>query len=162
MDPATRWLLHQQKILLKEPLPFVTVAIEERNILLWHFAFEGPPDSPFAGGCYHGTLHFSQETPIKPPSIRMLTPNGRFETNARICLDMASDFHPEKWRSTMSCLCKPPDAVGQSLPCYRVFFISSWTFPLRNTSAACRRRYLGLHCSHLSARREGQVCSIVP
>jgi ubiquitin-conjugating enzyme E2 J2 len=48
------------------------------------------------GGTYHGKLVFPSEYPYKPPSIMMLTPNGRFALNQRLCLSM-SDFHPETW-----------------------------------------------------------------
>ena len=57
---------------------------------------QGPPDSPYEGGLYHGKVKFPDEYPFKPPSIFMLTPNGRFETGRRLCLSM-SDFHPETW-----------------------------------------------------------------
>lgn len=43
-----------------------------------------------------GKLIFPKEYPYKPPSIMMLTPNGRFKLNSRLCLSM-SDFHPESW-----------------------------------------------------------------
>ena len=33
---------------------------------------------------------------MKPPSVIMFTPSGRFEPNARICLTI-SDYHPESW-----------------------------------------------------------------
>ena len=33
---------------------------------------------------------------MKPPKITMITPNGRFEINKRLCLSI-SDFHPETW-----------------------------------------------------------------
>ena len=48
-----------------------------------HYVVEGPPDSPYRGGYYHGVLTFPREYPFKPPSIRMITPNGRFQTNYR-------------------------------------------------------------------------------
>ena len=31
----------------------------------------GPPDSPFAGGEYHGVLLFPSEYPFKPPGIKV-------------------------------------------------------------------------------------------
>jgi ubiquitin-protein ligase len=31
----------------------------------------GPPDSPFAGGEYHGMLMFPSEYPFKPPGIKV-------------------------------------------------------------------------------------------
>lgn len=36
-----------------------------------------------------------------PPSIIILTPNGRFKTNTKICLNV-SDYHPETWRPSWS------------------------------------------------------------
>ena len=33
---------------------------------------------------------------MKPPAIYMLTPNGKFQVNVRLCLTI-SDFHPESW-----------------------------------------------------------------
>lgn len=35
------------------------------------------------GGYYHGKLVFPREFPFKPPSIYMITPNGRFKCNTR-------------------------------------------------------------------------------
>lgn len=33
---------------------------------------------------------------MKPPSVKMMTPSGRFSVNTKICMSM-SDFHPESW-----------------------------------------------------------------
>ena len=41
------------------------------------------------------------EYPFKPPAIMMLTLNGRFVTNTRICMSM-SDYHPETWNPLWS------------------------------------------------------------
>ncbi len=49
----------------------------------------GPAGTPYEGGEYHGVLRFTQEYPHKPPSILMVTPSGRFETNTRLCLSMS-------------------------------------------------------------------------
>ncbi|CAG2123278.1 unnamed protein product, partial [Medioppia subpectinata] len=38
---------------------------------------------------------------MKPPSIIMLTPNGRFEVNKKICLSI-SGHHPESWQPSWS------------------------------------------------------------
>ena len=35
----------------------------------------GPPDSPFAGGEYHGVLLFPSEYPFKPPGIKVRSSN---------------------------------------------------------------------------------------
>jgi ubiquitin-conjugating enzyme E2 J1 len=66
------------------------------NQFEWHFTVRGPPETAFEGGFYHGRLSFPTEYPMKPPSIILLTPNGRFETNKKICLSI-SGYHPETW-----------------------------------------------------------------
>ena len=33
---------------------------------------------------------------MKPPAIYMITPNGKFQVNVRLCLTI-SDYHPEAW-----------------------------------------------------------------
>jgi len=85
----------------REPPPFVWAAPDEKNILTWNFLIRGPPDSPFAGGEYHGVLLFPSEYPFKPPGIKMLTPSGRFQPDKRICFSM-SDFHPGSWNPAWS------------------------------------------------------------
>ncbi|XP_061393235.1 ubiquitin-conjugating enzyme E2 J2-like [Musca vetustissima] len=85
--------------LKRDPLPYITAEPLPNNILEWHYVVKGPEDSPYYGGYYHGTLLFPREFPFKPPSIYMLTPNGRFKTNTRLCLSI-SDFHPDTWNPT--------------------------------------------------------------
>ena len=53
------------------------------------------------GGFYHGKLIFPKDYPFKPPRIIMVTPNGRFQTNTRLCLSI-SDFHPDLWNPAWS------------------------------------------------------------
>ncbi|KAH8103916.1 UBC-like protein [Cristinia sonorae] len=85
----------------KEPPPFVWAVPDEKNILTWNYIIRGPPDSPFAGGEYHGVLLFPPEYPFKPPGIKMLTPSGRFQPDRKICFSM-SDFHPGTWNPAWS------------------------------------------------------------
>lgn len=71
------------------------------NMFEWHFTIRGPEDSDFAGGIYHGKIHLPNDYPFKPPDILLLTPNGRFEINKKICLSM-SGYHPENWQPCWS------------------------------------------------------------
>ncbi|KAL1924582.1 uncharacterized protein VTP21DRAFT_4236 [Calcarisporiella thermophila] len=93
--PAYIRLAKEYLRIQRNPLPFVTLRPLEHNLLEWHFILEGIPESPFAGGYYHGKLEFPAEYPYKPPSIHMITPNGRFEPG-KICLS-ASSFHQKDW-----------------------------------------------------------------
>ena len=90
-------LRREHKSILQEAIPNVVARPLENNLLVWHFVLHNlPPETPYAGGVYWGKLVFPQEYPLKPPSIFMMTPSGRFEVNTRLCLSM-SDFHPESW-----------------------------------------------------------------
>lgn len=61
----------------------------------------GPEKTPYEDGFYHGKLIFPGEFPFQPPSIYMITPNGRFKINTRLCLSI-SDFHPDTWNPAWS------------------------------------------------------------
>lgn len=88
---------------MKDPItnPTITVAADESNILEVHYVIEGLEKTPYAGGFYHGKLVFPKNYPMKPPSVIMMTKNGRFQPNRRLCLSM-SDFHPESWNHMWS------------------------------------------------------------
>ena len=80
----------------KNPPLGIRAAPQEDNILIWNYVLEGAKGTAYEGGWYHGQLTFPKEYPMKPPSIMMITPSGRFEPNKKLCLSM-SDFHPESW-----------------------------------------------------------------
>ena len=65
--------------LKKNPVLNIQALPKENNILEWHYVIEGAKGSPFEGGWYHGVVLFPKEYPYKPPSITMITPNGRFK-----------------------------------------------------------------------------------
>ncbi|KAL8170777.1 hypothetical protein V2J09_022581 [Rumex salicifolius] len=87
--------------LCREPAPQAVACPSPTDILEWHYVLEGSKGTPFAGGYYYGILKFPPEYPFKPPGISMITPNGRFMTQRKICLSM-SDFHPESWNPMWS------------------------------------------------------------
>jgi ubiquitin-conjugating enzyme E2 J2 len=62
----------------------------------WHYILTGPPNTPYEGGQYWGSLIFPPEYPFAPPAIRMHTPSGRFQPSTRLCLSI-SDFHPKSF-----------------------------------------------------------------
>ena len=98
--------------LIKDPVPYATARPLNSNILEWHYVVQGAKDTPyegiyycilvkicnahFSGGYYHGKLVFPADFPFRPPSIYMMTPSGRFQTDTRLCLSI-SDFHPDTW-----------------------------------------------------------------
>ncbi|VDK62738.1 unnamed protein product [Anisakis simplex] len=73
----------------------------EDNLFEWHFTVRGPADTDFDGGIYHGRILLPVDYPMKPPSVILLTPNGRFQLNQKICLSI-SGHHPESWQPSWS------------------------------------------------------------
>ena len=82
----------------KTPSPFWSAApLDEEEPYEWHFTLRGPSGTDFSGGIYHGKLTLPMNYPFAPPSISLMTPNGRFEEGKKICLSI-SNFHPELWQ----------------------------------------------------------------
>ena len=88
-------LVKEYKDIIKEPIENIYTRPLEENILMWNYIIFADNES-YKGGVYHGVIELTKDYPMKPPSIKMYTPSGRFETNVRICLSM-SDYHPETW-----------------------------------------------------------------
>ena len=92
-DLCVKRLEREYLALKRSPPALVLAAPLEKDIRQWLFVLDGPADTPYTGGQYLGTITFPPTYPYAPPSIRVLTPSGRFVPNERICLSM-SDFHP--------------------------------------------------------------------
>ncbi|CAN8259055.1 unnamed protein product [Cochlearia groenlandica] len=100
-NPAVKRILQEVKEMQANPSEdFMSLPLEE-NIFEWQFAIRGPGDTEFEGGIYHGRIQLPADYPFKPPSFMLLTPNGRFETNTKICLSI-SNYHPEHWQPSWS------------------------------------------------------------
>eukprot|EP00546_Thalassionema_frauenfeldii_P019804 CAMPEP_0178903016 /NCGR_PEP_ID=MMETSP0786-20121207/4926_1 /TAXON_ID=186022 /ORGANISM="Thalassionema frauenfeldii, Strain CCMP 1798" /LENGTH=256 /DNA_ID=CAMNT_0020574347 /DNA_START=69 /DNA_END=842 /DNA_ORIENTATION=+ len=98
---ATSRLRKELLQLRKDPIPGIVAEPDESNLLIFFYAIRGPADTCYESGTYFGKIKFPNEYPLKPPSIYMLTPSGRFKCNTKICMSM-SDFHPESWNPLWS------------------------------------------------------------
>lgn len=99
-SPAVKRLMREAQELHEATEEYYAQPLED-NLFEWHFTVRGPPESEFEGGVYHGRVILPPDYPMKPPSIILLTPNGRFETNKKICLSI-SGHHPESWQPSWS------------------------------------------------------------
>eukprot|EP00040_Diaphanoeca_grandis_P025029 m.138226 g.138226 ORF g.138226 m.138226 type:complete len:297 (+) comp29978_c0_seq2:266-1156(+) len=100
MAAAMKRIMREAKELSKATDQYHAAPLED-NIFEWHFTIGGPTDTAFAGGRFHGRILLPNEYPMKPPSIVMLTPNGRFEVGRKICLSISA-HHPESWQPSWS------------------------------------------------------------
>ncbi|CAM8915172.1 unnamed protein product [Rhodiola kirilowii] len=100
-NPSVKRIMQEMKEMQSNPSDdFMGLPLEE-NIFEWQFAIRGPADTEFEGGIYHGRIQLPPEYPLKPPSFMLLSPNGRFETQTKICLSI-SNYHPEHWQPSWS------------------------------------------------------------
>ncbi|KAK6460789.1 ubiquitin-conjugating enzyme E2 6 [Scheffersomyces coipomensis] len=97
LSPLTQKRLATEiRNILNDPPPYIIAKPKEDNILEWHFVITGPENTPFSQGQYHGIMLFPIIFPLGPPSISIITPNGRFACNTTLCLSM-TDYHPDDW-----------------------------------------------------------------
>ena len=99
---------------------------EESNMYNIHFILQGPEDTPFEGGLYHGMIRLNPDHPYSAPNIYMITPSGRFvaegwpiPNGSRGICTTATAFHPESWtpitsittvlKGFISLMCDPND-----------------------------------------------------
>lgn len=96
-SPSLRRIQADIRELSIDPSDQYHAAPLESDMFVWHFTIRGASDTDFEGGIYHGKILLSSEYPFKPPDIMFLTPNGRFETNTKLCLSFSA-YHPELWQ----------------------------------------------------------------
>lgn len=123
-SPSTLFVAQEMKEISEEESPEFAAEALPDNIFEWVFAIRGPQDSgasvrcayfysfarkslisprspEFEGGIYIGRISLPADYPLKPPSFQFLTPNGRWETNKKICLSISS-HHPDTWQPSWS------------------------------------------------------------
>jgi len=83
--------------LANDPSTDYTAAPLEDDIFEWHCTLRGTAGTEFEGGLYHVRILLPAEYPFRPPSLMVLTPNGRFELNTKICISF-TNYHEEMWQ----------------------------------------------------------------
>lgn len=89
-------LNNELKKLANEPLEYIDTYVDPDNLFTFYFLVRGPHDSDYSGGYYIGKIMVSPGYPKTPVDFMMLTPNGRFEANSKICLTN-SGYHADQW-----------------------------------------------------------------
>ena len=74
----------------------ITIYPNPDNILEIYFLIVGEEYSAFKDGEYICKLKHDPQYPLKAPDYYVLTPNGRFEINKKICLTNSA-YHQSSW-----------------------------------------------------------------
>ncbi|KAJ3511685.1 hypothetical protein NLJ89_g3961 [Agrocybe chaxingu] len=92
-NSAVKRIMQEARELANDPCTDYSAAPLEE----WHCTLRGPAGTEFEGGLYHFRILLPAEYPFRPPAIMMLTPNGRFELNTKICISF-TNYHEELWQ----------------------------------------------------------------
>lgn len=86
---------------IQKELPLMTKSfyVDESDLYNMYFLIE-PKDDLFCGE-YILHIKLPSDFPLKPPQIRCLTPNGRFDVGIWLCMNI-SHYHSETWNASMS------------------------------------------------------------
>jgi ubiquitin-conjugating enzyme E2 D/E len=98
---AIRRIHKELQDLLKDPLENITAGpIDDSNIFDWTATLIGPEDTPYSGGLFYLSIHFSTNYPFKSPDIkftnRIYHPN--INEGGQICIDILKN----EWSSALS------------------------------------------------------------
>ncbi|KDR73454.1 hypothetical protein GALMADRAFT_610838 [Galerina marginata CBS 339.88] len=96
-NSAVKRIMQEARELANDPCTDYSAGPLEDDIFEWHCTLRGPAGTEFEGGLYHFRILLPAEYPFRPPSIMILTPNGRFELNTKICISFTS-YHEELWQ----------------------------------------------------------------
>ncbi|KIJ69486.1 hypothetical protein HYDPIDRAFT_106112 [Hydnomerulius pinastri MD-312] len=96
-NSAVKRIMQEAKELANDPCTDYHAAPLEDDIFEWHCTIRGPSGTEFEGGLYHFRILLPAEYPFRPPSLMMLTPNGRFELSTKICISF-TNYHEEEWQ----------------------------------------------------------------
>lgn len=64
------------------------------DLSIWFFIIYDLKDTDYEGGLYLGKCLLPSKYPFKAPDFEILTPNGRFEINKKLCTSF-SGYHQE-------------------------------------------------------------------
>ncbi|KAH7695483.1 ubiquitin conjugating enzyme 2, partial [Aphelenchoides avenae] len=106
------------KDLGSDPPPGCSAGPVGEDLFRWQASISGPPHSPYEGGVFFLTIHFSANYPFKPPAVKFTTPvyHPNINSSGTVCVDILTS----KWSpaltiqkvllSVTSLLCDPnPD-----------------------------------------------------
>jgi ubiquitin-conjugating enzyme E2 J2 len=91
-----RRINNEIKELYKKKIENIQVLPDENDKLIFYFLFKGKDKTDYEGGYYIGKIILPSDYPMNPGDFMILTPNGRFNINNKICLSNTG-YHKETW-----------------------------------------------------------------
>jgi ubiquitin-protein ligase len=88
---ATIRLSRELEKLMSESDKLEGIIIEKpADLMCWNAKISGPPSTPFENGVFNIVLKFDSDYPVKPPSVKFITPmfHPNIYRDGKICVDI--------------------------------------------------------------------------
>lgn len=139
----------------------IHICPQETELTDIHFLMPGPVDTPYFGGLYHGLLRLSTSHPMKPVTLHMFTPSGRFEvcsqpvpkTNRGICTTNTV-YHESDWT--------PMNTIEKLLIGFQSFMAEDPEYGIGSIKAPESKRKELAMSSHAYLKTDTVACTLFP
>lgn len=70
---ACRHLLREYQILEKDPIPGISLGLQDESVFRWAILIQGPPGTLFEGGLFRVEMRFPDNYPDYPPVVTFVS-----------------------------------------------------------------------------------------
>jgi len=95
---ARRRLMRDFKRMQTDPPAGVSASPLPDNVMTWNAVIIGPADTPFEDGTFRLVMHFEEQYPNKPPSVKFLS--QMFHPNVYATGELCLDILQNRWSPT--------------------------------------------------------------
>lgn len=102
MDRLHKIIYAHYKKATEQHNEYIKYCINENNIHEWYIKISSlvGDDNEFEHGEYIGKITITDDFPYKPPSFMLLTPNGVYDIDGRVCISIG-EFHSQNYMPTL-------------------------------------------------------------
>ncbi|RPB22824.1 ubiquitin-conjugating enzyme [Terfezia boudieri ATCC MYA-4762] len=95
---ARRRLMRDFKRMQTDPPAGVSASPVADNVMTWNAVIIGPADTPFEDGTFRLVMHFEEQYPNKPPSVKFIS--QMFHPNVYATGELCLDILQNRWSPT--------------------------------------------------------------
>ncbi|KAK3922727.1 Ubiquitin-conjugating enzyme E2 Z, partial [Frankliniella fusca] len=105
----TFFIFRDIKEIVKNPLPGVSLELDEEDFMTIHALIVGPQGTPYENGFFYFILKFPYDYPWNPPNVQLMTTgngtvrfNPNFYSSGKVCLSILGTWPGPGWTPQMT------------------------------------------------------------